>query len=59
MIFYGLRDGVVIAGQNHVYPHVEKFPCFLGVIRPEYVAHDVVGMGFVDHFLVEIPLYEL
>ena len=58
-ICHNLRDEVVIVREYNVYAHFEEVSRLNGVIRPENVAYDAVGVRFVYHSLVELRLHKL
>ena len=48
-----------VVGEDHIHAHVEEFLGLGGIVRPEYVADDPVGVGLLDHLPVEIGLEQL
>ena len=50
---------IIVIGENGINAHIQELLGFLGIIGPEYVTDNAVGMGFVDHSLVEVGFKQL
>ena len=56
---FTLRHQMEVVGEDGVDAHCQKLLCLCHLVGPKDVAEDAVGMGFLDHFPVEIRLEEL